>query len=132
MYYILIKKIKNIYYKIKYNNRFAIYNNTNLPTQGWFHSCIECGKITGKTITYNYKNIYIVYTCPTCQNIINQIFNKYTSNAKTTYIKELIISIKNKNNTSIPEIILSKYLYKDLPTSRSKPTIIPFCKTQFI
>ena len=49
-----------------------IYEESNLPKEGWLHACVSCSEITSRTVFYKIKLVrgkkitYMAYLCPKC------------------------------------------------------------------
>jgi hypothetical protein len=82
--------------KDKKDQVIHFYSQTNLPENGWFQGCDECGTITAKNILIYKKKFkhrdyhFYVYRCPICQasDVYKKEHYKEYTNECIDYIKK--------------------------------------------
>lgn len=80
-----------------------IFKIADMPTSGWIQGCFICYSPTARTKQHGYTEDilrrtiteYLVYTCPTCQTLINT-----HDNLKDKYNHYVTVYINNHSTSS--------------------------------
>lgn len=101
---------------MKVRQVIELSRTSDLPSDGWFQSCLYCDQITARL--YYYKTIekkqtileYQVFLCPPCQEKVSEsAFKKKLHQQCEKRIAALLRTGRTKTTTTTPRPIKSSY-----------------------